>query len=76
MGWYRVDPRGNRSGIDAQFDPPAERLAFRLALPGEADLPEIWPDPLPVVVDALRSHSTAASLGKKLPDVELWAPWV
>jgi transglutaminase-like putative cysteine protease len=72
MGWYRVDPRGNRSGIDAQFDPPVERLAFRLALPGEADLPEIWPDPLPIVVEALRSHSTAASLGKSLPDVTLW----
>jgi transglutaminase-like putative cysteine protease len=72
MGWYRVDPRGNRSGIDAQFDPPAERLAFRLGLPGEADLPEIWPNPLPVVVEALRSHSTAASLAERLPDVALW----
>jgi transglutaminase-like putative cysteine protease len=73
MGWYRLDARGNRSGIDAQFDPPVERLAFRLTLPGEADLPEVWTDPLPIVVEALRAHSTAASLGENLPDVPLWA---
>jgi transglutaminase-like putative cysteine protease len=73
IGWYRVDARGNRAGIDAQFDPPAERLAFRPALPAEADLPEIWADPLPIVVEALRAHSTAASLGTHLPDVVLWA---
>ena len=75
VGWYRLDSRGNRSGIDAQFDPPVERLAFRLTLPGEADLPEVWTDPLPIVVEALRAHSTAASLGEDLPDVALRAPW-
>ena len=75
VGWYRLDSRGHRSGIDAQFDPPVERLAFRLTLPGEADLPEVWTDPLPIVVEALRAHSTAASLGEDLPDVALRAPW-
>ena len=28
IGWYRVDPRGNRDGVDAQFIPPQEQLAF------------------------------------------------
>jgi transglutaminase-like putative cysteine protease len=69
IGWYRVDPRGNRTGIDAQFTPPVERLAFAPQLPGEADLPEIWPDPLPVVVDTLRSCATAQEVGERLPDV-------
>jgi transglutaminase-like putative cysteine protease len=71
-GWYRVDPRGNREGVDAQFTPPIERLAFRVALSGEADLPEVWPDPLPVVVAALRSYKRAEELWEHLPDVELW----
>jgi transglutaminase-like putative cysteine protease len=73
VGWYRMDPRGNRAGIDAQFIPPAERLAFSPSLPDEADLPEVWPDPLPVVVDALRAHTRADVLGGHLPDLSLWA---
>ncbi len=32
-GWYRVDPRGNKPGIDAQFTPPVERLALRFRIP-------------------------------------------
>jgi transglutaminase-like putative cysteine protease len=69
IGWYRLDPRGNRTGIDAQFVPPTERLAFAIARPGEADLPEIWADPLPLVVDALRTHATADALSAHLPDL-------
>jgi transglutaminase-like putative cysteine protease len=72
VGWYRVDPRGNRAGIDAQFVPPIEQLAFAIKRPGEADLPEVWPDPLPVVVRTLRSYTTAHEVGDHLPDLELW----
>jgi len=72
VGWYRIDPRGNRPGIHARFDPPVERLAFTAALRGEADLPEIWAEPLDVVVNALRAHTSAESLGNNLPDVTLW----
>jgi transglutaminase-like putative cysteine protease len=69
--WYRVDPRGNRPGIDAQFTPPVEKLAFPIAMEGEADLPEIWSEPLPVVVEALRSYQTYDTLWENLPDIEL-----
>jgi transglutaminase-like putative cysteine protease len=72
VGWYRADPRGNRPGIDAQFVPPVERLAFSAKLRGEADLPEIWADPIPVVVEALRAHTQAERLGEHLPDLPLW----
>ncbi len=72
VGWYRIDPRGNRPGIDAQFTPPTEQLAFPIRLAGEADLPEIWPEPLPVVVDALRAHTSADALWHHLPDLQLW----
>jgi hypothetical protein len=71
-GWYRLDARGNRDDIDAQCTPPVERLAFPIVHPGEADLPEIWPEPLAVVVDALRAHTDARVLARQLPDVALW----
>jgi len=71
IGWYRADPRGNRAGIDAQFIPPTERLAFSVRLLGEADLPDVWPDPLPVVVNTIRSHNNAGILGENLPDLKL-----
>lgn len=71
IGWYRIDARGNTSRIDAQFIPPQEQLAFPLAWQGEADLPEIWPEPLPVVVESLRTHATYDALAANLPDVPL-----
>ena len=69
VGWYRVDPRGNRAGLNAQFDPPFERLAFTPGRPGEFDLPGVLPNPLPVVVHALQRHSDARVLLTALPDL-------
>ena len=69
-GWYRIDARGNRAGIDAQFSPPVERLAFSIGREGEVDFPEVWAEPLSVVVEALRSHESAQDMA--LPDVEVW----
>jgi len=70
-GWYRIDPRGNKPGVAAQFCPPIEQLAFRLQPPEELDLPEIWPDPLPVVVQVLTACATVEEVYNNLPDVEL-----
>ena len=67
-GWYRADSRGNKPGVDAQFTPPIERLAFMMSLPEEKDFPEILPDPLPVVVAALRNYSHWDALYENLPD--------
>lgn len=72
IGWFRMDARGNKPGVDAQFVPPKERLAFALTAKGEATLPEIWPDPLPVVIETIRSFDSAIALGENLPDVVLW----
>ena len=57
-----------RAGIDTQFAPPSERLPFAIRVPGEATFPEIWADPLPIVVNALRTHTDAQVLAKNLPD--------
>ena len=70
IGWYRIDPRGNKPGVDAQFTPPVERLAFKIVYPEEANLPEIWPDPLEVVVRTLRSYKTWQAVLEHLPDIE------
>ncbi len=71
FGWYRLDARGNRADVDAQFIPPLERLAFQPSISGEGDVPGLFAEPLPVVVAALRSHSTAAELSECLPDADL-----
>jgi len=71
FGWYRIDPRGNKEGVDAQFSPPVERLAFRIVFPDEQLFPQILADPLPVVVNALRGHSTWDAMYRNLPDWEL-----
>ena len=71
MGWYRVDARGNREGVDAQFTPPQERLAFKIQLSEEADFPAILSKPLQVVVEALQVQSTWDEMLCNLPDVSL-----
>jgi transglutaminase-like putative cysteine protease len=68
VGWYRLDPRGNKPGIDARFDPPRELLAFRLSDPQERDLPGILAEPLPVVVEVLERCDTVEQVLAGLPD--------
>lgn len=68
-GWYRIDARGNKPGVQAEFSPPIERLAFQIINPGEADLPEIWPDPLPIVLQSLQDNKTIEQVQQNLPDV-------
>lgn len=70
-GWYRLDARGNKPGVDARFCPPLERLAFSTNARLEADLSEIWPEPLPVVVRVLTEYATVEEVYQNLPDVEL-----
>ena len=70
-GWYRVDPRGNKEGINAEFTPPVERLAFPIVTEGEADLPEIWANPLPNVLDVLTTYNDFLDVANNLPDVPL-----
>ncbi len=71
IGWYRIDARGNKAGVDAQFRPPQEALAFPIRDPKERDLPEIWDEPLPVVVEALARYATYDQVLANLPDIEL-----
>ena len=71
-GWYRLDPRGNKAGVDAQFCPPREKLAFDIVVQGEADLPQVYPEPIPEVIVALQANDTYLELVENLPDVTLY----
>lgn len=70
-GWYRMDARGNKEGVSAQFCPPVERLAFPIVSPGEADLPEIWAKPVGPVIEVLQSSRTYQDVADHLPDIQL-----
>src|SRR5688500_231130 len=69
-GFYRIDPRGNKPGVDAQFTPPVERLAYPTSIPGERLFPVVYADPAPRIVAALRSPGGAQALRARLPDAE------
>ncbi len=69
IGWYRVDARGNKEGVDAQFMPPQEKLAFEIVNDGECSLPDIWLSPLPVMLEALKKYETWDALLQNLPDI-------
>lgn len=69
-GWYRIDARGNKPGVNAQFFPPAEQLAFCPAEPGERDLPGLFAEPLPSIVSVLSRCATEDEVYHALPDVD------
>jgi hypothetical protein len=68
LGWYRVDARGSRHDLTARFDPPHEVLPFACSVTGEKIFPRVFPDPAPVVLDALHRHRTRALFEANLPD--------
>ena len=66
--WVRVDPRGNKPGVDAQFSLAEERLAFPVdATRGEETFPTIYATPAAEVVDALKRHTRLSELWPELP---------
>ncbi len=69
-GWYKVDARGNKKGINAQFTPPQEQLAFKLIIQGEEDFTSLYNKPLPVVINALTQYKTFIEVAKNLPDLQ------
>lgn len=71
VGWYRMDARGNREGVNAQFVPPQEQLAFKIQFDDEADFQAILPEPLPIVIEALQTQATWDGMLQTLPDVSL-----
>ncbi len=68
-GWYRVDARGNKAGVDAQFQPPQERLAFQIVDESEFDIEGFWAEPMPAVIEVLEKYITFGEVLENLPDI-------
>jgi transglutaminase-like putative cysteine protease len=68
--WVRLDARGNKPGVQAEFSTEKERLAYHVQSDlGEVDYPTIYARPHPKVVQALREHSNCLDLCEHfLPD--------
>jgi len=66
--WIRLDARGNKFGIDAQFSTEQERLAFLVrAEKGEEDIRTIFASPDEAVIQALTEHKSLEALWIHLP---------
>lgn len=63
QAWYLTDPRGNKDGIDAQFNPPKVQLAY----PDDFIFTEVFSSTCKEVVDALSAHSDVVELFPHLP---------
>lgn len=71
IGWYRVDARGNKAGVNAQFSPPQEQLAYQIRLPEEADFQIIFAEPIQPVIKALQAQTKWDEMHRNLPDISL-----
>lgn len=68
-GWFRVDPRGNKPGIDSQFTFDKEKLAYTIHESlGEIDYPNVFVAPLPTVIKSMRESKDTKDLFFKRPE--------
>ena len=66
--WIRLDARGNKVGVNAQFSIETEQLAFPIRPNmGEADSFIVYPDPDIKVLEKLRKNKTRTELWDDLP---------
>ncbi|MFH8974591.1 transglutaminase domain-containing protein [Streptomyces sp. NPDC017890] len=66
--WHRQDPRGNKPGVEARFSLDREQLAFTPdTAAGEADYPDLYAAPPPVVLDVLKAAIDRTHLWATLP---------
>ena len=66
--WIRLDARGNKPGVNAQFSIDSEQLAFPICSEkGEEDGFVIYPDPDKEIIRALKENSSRTRLWEDLP---------
>lgn len=67
--WIRLDARGNKPGVDAQFSVDEEKLAFPIRPEkGETDGYMVYPHPDKNIVKDLRTAQTRSELWEELPN--------
>jgi transglutaminase-like putative cysteine protease len=68
-GWFRVDPRGNKQGVDSEFTTDKEMLAYKIHPElGEVDYPNVFTKPLPSVITSMKDSSDVDELFYKRPE--------
>ncbi len=66
--WIRLDARGNKNGIDAQFSVEKEQLAYAIRTEmGEEDGYVVYPKPDIKILGKLRENKTRTELWDNLP---------
>ena len=64
--WIRLDARGNKEGIDAQFSIKEEKLAFPVREKyDEKDYPIIYADPVKITMDTLKDNKDCIEMYMK-----------
>ena len=73
--WVRLDARGNKPGVNAQFSTEKEQLAFPVRPEkGEIDFCEVFPEPDFCIIEHMQRNKTRAELWHDLP-TELLFRW-
>lgn len=66
--WIRLDARGNKAGVNAQFSVDTEQLAFAIRKDkNEEDGFIIYPDPDKKILEVLRNNKSRTVLWNNLP---------
>ncbi|MCI7691286.1 MAG: transglutaminase family protein [Oscillospiraceae bacterium] len=66
--WIRLDARGNKEGVNAQFSLDEEQLAFPVrGEKGEEDCFMVYPDPDEKILEKIRRNKTRTELFDDLP---------
>ena len=66
--WYRLDARGNREDVDAQFSMDEEKLAFPVSQEGEVDYPGIYSEPVESVVKSFSGAENVDEVMERLSE--------
>jgi len=67
-GWFRLDPRGNKEGIESTFSVTEERLAYPIREElGEKDYPQVYVKPLEFVLESMYKADDCHALFDERP---------
>jgi transglutaminase-like putative cysteine protease len=68
--WFRVDPRGNKLGVNSEFSITPEKLAYPIRTElDEVDYPYVYNKPLEKVVSSMKESADCKELFFKRPEI-------
>lgn len=68
-GWFRLDPRGNKPGVNSAFSVTEEKLAYPIRTElGEVDYPQVFAQPLKSVLESMKNSESCKTLFYNRPE--------